>query len=359
MSLPVLHLFGSAYEQGHRHGEILRDHVATNLDIYFERFEHEGGVSRPEALARVQRYLPAISRQNEQYLAGMQGIADGSGFTLLEIAALNLRYEMLYHQFTANAMADGCTAFATLPAITTTGHLLMGQNWDWIPQVRGALLHTTEPDGLETLSFTEAGIFGGKIGLNSAGLGLAINGLNTTDDDWSRLQKPFHLRCYEILRQRDVMGAARVVTGDARACSTNFLLAQAPDQVLDIEAAPHTVRVLQCADGCLVHTNHFLDPATMGIVEPPHERGFLSHHRLTRLRQLILDHRPLTMLALQAVLRDHADFPDSICRHPDPSEPSEQRYATVVSVVMDLQAGTLDLSDGAPCEHPYQRVSLW
>ncbi len=53
-------------------------------------------------------------------------------------------------------------------------------------------------DGLRTLSFTEAGIFGGKIGLNSAGLGLTVNGLTTTDDDWSRLSKPFHVRCYEI-----------------------------------------------------------------------------------------------------------------------------------------------------------------
>ena len=358
MSLPVLHLSGSAYEQGRRHGQILQDRVASNLEIYFERFEREGGVPRSETLVRVQRYLPAIARQNEQYLAGMQGIADGSGFTLLEIAALNLRYEILYYQFTTNAMPDGCTAFAATPAITADGHLLMGQNWDWIPQVRGAVLHTTEPGGLETLSFTEAGIVGGKIGLNSAGLGLAINGLNTTDDDWSRLQKPFHVRCYEILRQPDIASAVRVVTGDDRACSTNFLIAQAPDRVVDIEAAPHTERLLHCVDGCLVHTNHFLDPATMGIVEPPGERGFLSHHRLNRLRQLMLDRTPLTMIDLQAALRDHVDFPDSICRHPDLAEPSEQRYATVASVVMDLQAGTLEISDGAPCENPYERVSL-
>ena len=36
------------------------------------------------------------------------------------------------------------------------------------------MLHTLEPGGLETLSFTEAGIVGGKIGLNSLGLGLTI-----------------------------------------------------------------------------------------------------------------------------------------------------------------------------------------
>jgi hypothetical protein len=60
------------------------------------------------------------------------------------------------------------------------------------PEVRGALLHTIEPDGMKTLGFTEAGIFGAKIGLNSAGIGLVINGMTTTDDDWSRLSLPFH-----------------------------------------------------------------------------------------------------------------------------------------------------------------------
>ena len=172
----------------------------------------------------------------------VRGIADGAGQPVDRIAALNVRYGILYSQFGQNAttvrVPDGCTAFAVAPEASLDGHLLVGENWDWIPEVRGALLHTTEADGFATLAFTEAGIFGGKIGLNSAGLGLVINGMTTTTDDWSRLSSPFHARCRAILRARDLDAATAVITAAPRACAANFLLAQAPDRIVDIEAAP-------------------------------------------------------------------------------------------------------------------------
>ena len=161
--------------------------------------------------------------EQHAYFLALRGVADGSGVPLQDIVVLNMRYELLYFQYGVNALVDGCTSFAVLPRATHTGHLLLGQNWDWIPEVRGAVLHTRDDDGLETLSFTEAGIVGGKIGLNSVGLGLAINGLYTTADDWSRLKTPFHVRCYDILRSRTLEQAMSVVTDTPRACSTNFL----------------------------------------------------------------------------------------------------------------------------------------
>jgi len=357
MSLPVLDLGGSPYEQGLQHGRTLRQRIAHNLGVYFERFEREGRLPRGEVLARARQYAPAIASHNAPYFDGLRGVADGSGFDFDELAALNVRYEILYHQFSLNVIADGCTAFAVTPEASENGHLLLGQNWDWIPQVQGAVLHTREPDGLETWSFTEAGIVGGKIGLNSAGLGLAINGLNTAGDDWSRLSKPFHVRCYEILRARDFDAAVRVVTGANRACSTNFLIAQAPDRVVDIEAAPDTVRLLACEGGCLTHTNHFLEPGALGVVEPYDASSPRSTvHRLDRFRELLRTKRPIAIEDLRRYLRDHAGHPYSVCRHPHPDEPPENRYMTVTSVIMDLHAQVMRISDGPPCESAYETI---
>lgn len=358
MSLPVLHLDGAPYEQGLQHGKALKDRIETNLKVYFERFEREGRLSRAEALKRSVQYLEAIEAQNRDYFNGMQGIAAGSGFDLDQLAALNVRYELLYYQFGVNALADGCTAFAVMPSASAAGHLLLGQNWDWIPQVRGAVLQTVEADGLETVSFTEAGIVGGKIGLNSAGLGLAINGMTTTDDDWSRLSKPFHLRCYEILRARSFEEAVRVITDSGRACSANFLIAQAPDRALDIEAAPSRVRLLECQNGRLVHTNHFLDPDLLSVVEPPSEKRPYSIHRLDRMRALLATKEPISVVDIEGYLRDHAGHPYSVCRHLDLAEPPEERYLTVTSAIMDLHERILRLSDGPPCESAYQQVAL-
>ncbi|MDX1689318.1 MAG: hypothetical protein R3248_15150, partial [Candidatus Promineifilaceae bacterium] len=106
MTLPVLHLSGTPYEQGLQHGRQLQNRIAHNLDVYFDRFLREGGVSREEVLARARRYATAIAVQNGAYHEGMQGIAAGSGAAFEEIVALNVRYEILYYQYAVNALQN-------------------------------------------------------------------------------------------------------------------------------------------------------------------------------------------------------------------------------------------------------------
>ncbi|MBC8134758.1 MAG: peptidase C45 [Fibrella sp.] len=368
MALPIIHLTGDASRQGETHGRVLKDRIAHNLALYFHRFEREIFLPRGDVLALADRYAESITAQNPDYFAQMQGVAAGSGFSLGEIVALNIRYEILYYRFGKMALAaegstpepspDGCTAFALLPEITEPGHLLMGQNWDWIPDVQGAIVHTTDSDGFETLGFTEAGIVGTKIGLNTAGIGLAINGMTTVDDDMERMAKPFHVRCYEILRSRTLADAVTVITGEGRSCSTNFLLAQTPSAVANVEAAPDVINVLACTDGCLTHANHFVAPDVLGVKETPSERIGYSYARERRLRELLLAAQPLSVEKIQTALRDTENEPFGICRHRDLTQPETEHYTTVSSVIMDLHTRTIHLTDGTPDESPYQTVSL-
>ncbi len=368
MPLPYLHLTGDPFQQGEAHGRALRARIAHNLALYFHRFEREVLLPRKKVFAIANRYAAVMPAQNADYFAQMEGIATGSGFPLAEIIALNIRYEILYYQFGRMSSAleaekteprpDGCTAFAVLPEMTQSEHLLMGQNWDWIPGVQGAVIHTTDPDRFETLGFTEAGIVGTKIGLNTAGVGLAINGMTTTDDDMERMAKPFHVRCYEILRSRTLADAVRVVTGEGRSCSTNFLIAQAPDGVADVEAAPNVVNILSCTEGCLTHANHFVAPDAIGVRETASERMDLSVARQSRMRELLVNGRPLTVARIGEMLRDTRDDPDGICRHRDLKESETDQYATITSVIMDLESRTLHITDGAPDEAPYETFSI-
>ncbi len=358
MPLPIVTLRGTPYEQGVQHGRQLKERIEHNLAVYFERFERELGLTRDEVLSRAARYAQAIEWQSPAYFDGMRGIARGAAVDEAAIAALNVRYELFYYQDGVNAHADGCTAFAVLPAAAADGRLWLCENWDWIAHVKGAVVRSIDPDGFAILAFTEAGIFGGKIGLNAAGLGLAISGLTTTDDDWARLQRPFHLRCYEILHSRDLDTARRVISDSNRSCSANFLIVQAPDQVINIEAAPHISDSSAGNQACVVHTNHFIDPAALGVVEPEIEDSPHSYHRYDRSYQLLAEHEPLTLDDLKTVLRDHAEFPYSVCFHIDPAMPPEEHYLTLTSVIMDVAAGTMLISDGPPCESPYDLVSL-
>jgi len=358
VTLPVVHVHGEPFEQGRQHGFALREQIAHNLDVYYDRFLREGQLNPREARARAERYLPLLD--GHPYSDAMRGLAEGSEQDVLDLVVLNMRYELLYYQYSILPVGepDGCSSFAVLPSASENGHLLLGENWDWIPEVLGAVLHTREPDGLETLSFTEAGIVGGKIGLNSAGLGLAINGLLSTADDWSRLVMPFHVRCYEILRRRTLASAAEVVTSGSRACSANFLLAQVPDQAVDIEAAPDSVCTIAAERGAVAHTNHFLDPASLGVSEPRSERRPHSYTRLARLRELIDARAPVSVGDMESCLRDHDNFPDSVCRHENQDDPPEEWCVTVTSVIMDLEERALRLTDGPPCEHLYEGYSI-
>ncbi len=192
MTLPILRLQGRPYQQGFDHGRELRADIAANLENYFRRFEQKGGLARDRALYRAAKYLEVIERENIDYFSGLKGIADGAGADLEVICALNVRYEILCPQFTSH-VPDGCTSFALIPQATVEKSLILGQNWDWIGSAKGAIVSSKEDDGLLTVGYTEAGVFGMKMGFNSVGLGLAMNGLDTMADDWSRLGKPFHV----------------------------------------------------------------------------------------------------------------------------------------------------------------------
>jgi isopenicillin-N N-acyltransferase-like protein len=358
VTLPVVEVDGAPFSQGRQHGLALRDQIAHNLDVYYDRFLTEGELEPAEVRSRATRFVPLL--EGHPYYDAIRGVASGSGHDLLDVVLLNVRYELLYYQYSVLPVGgpDGCTSFGLLPEATVNGHVVIGQNWDWIPDVQCAVLHTREPDGFETLAFTEAGIVGGKIGLNSAGLGLAINGLLSTSDDWTRMVSPFHVRCWEILRSLNLEAAAAIVTGQPRACSANFVMAQAPDRIVNVEAAPDAVCEMAALNGTLAHSNHFLDSARLGVNEPLSERRPHSYTRLARMRELLEARRPLSVGDLQSCLRDHDNYPDSVCRHEHPDDPPSEACTTVTSAIMDLDERTLWLTDGPPCERLYERYTL-
>jgi isopenicillin-N N-acyltransferase-like protein len=369
--LPLIDLCGAPHEMGRIHGESAREAIASNLDLYFRRFADEGGVAREEACRRGAAYLRVIDANAPDYGEMVRGIAEASGRPLDEIAALNARYEILYSEFTRTIMelarqvapsgADGCTAFAALPEATPDGHLRMGENWDWIPGVRGLMLRLEQPDGFRALCFTEAGIAGGKIGLNEAGIGLAINGLVSTLDSWRRLKTPFHVRTWRVLTSRTLDDALHAILDEERSCSANFLIghldAAGRAGAVDVETSPLGATRIQ-AQGVFAHANHFLDPKALRIEQPVDERSS-TYRRCDRMQTLLERYRgQLDDARLCELLRDHHGYPQSVCAHPSPLWPESEAYCTVLGVVMDLHARTILAAPGNPCVTPFERFSL-
>ena len=366
--LRLIRLAGGPADQGRAFGRATADLVAHNLEIYFKRFLGETYLDRAEVLRRVDRYWPVVETEAPVFAATVAGIAEGAAQPLPVVAALNLRYELLYAEFSRLGQAEPeyrypageCTAFAVLPETSTDGHLRIGQNWDWIPDVAGVLVHVTQPGGLRVLCFTEAGIAGGKIGANSAGVGLVVNGLVSSDDDWTRMGRPFHARTWDILCSTRLEDAVKAVSAGDRACSANFLIAQAGPlgrgEAVDIEAAPRGVCLQRPRGGVFAHANHFLEPERLGISQPLVEERLSTYHRCDRMQQMLAAgsaHGRIAPDALQAMLRDHDGLPESVCRHPNPRLHEPDRYQTVVSMIMDLHAGRVLAAAGPPCANAF------
>jgi isopenicillin-N N-acyltransferase-like protein len=357
---PLVELAGAAGTRGRAHGEALAAAITDNVETYLARFE-AGDIARIDALAEGARWAERIARFDPDYAAEMQGIAEGAAVDLAAVAMLNARWEIAYALFAREALAgDGCTSFAALPEITR-GTMLMGQNWDWLARLVGhtAVLRVAMPGKPRFLCLTQAGIAGGMIGLNEAGIGLCVNGMTTDREGADPERKPFHLRVREILTARTLADALTAVLGSPRVCSANILLGHAEGEALDIEAAPETASTLYPEDGLITHANHFERPnGVTSTFERTHPSTLYRARRLDRLMRQA--NRPVDIALAQELFTDHFGRPHSICSHreEDESEPEISRSTTVSSVILDLTSRTLYATNGPPCTNEYREYRL-
>lgn len=371
--LTVLDLGSDPRERGKVHGRFMRRQIRENYATYVDRFL-AGGAKLPAVLEQSDAWAAFIARDNPEYAEEMAGIAAGADLSLIEIAMLNARYEIGYCVFGSEAQSlnrqaaaqqEGCTSFGLLPDITANGHTLIGQNWDWLEKVRGRVFvmrvkRSSEPgDGKpDFVGFTEAGIVGCKMGVNAAGIGMCVNGLVTNRDGANGFRKPFHVRCREILDAWTFDKALLPVVQTDRTCSTNFLIAHADGEIIDIEATPDYCSYIYPTGGLLTHANHLVRENRIASEFErlaPH-----SLYRAIRLERLLARHTGnIGIDTVHTALSDHFSAPASICRHPDTTLPEAKRAISVAAVALDLNARSLYVTDGQPCQSTFQSVPLY
>ncbi len=355
--LPVLRLEGEPFQQGLAHGRQVAEYVHHNWKLYLRRFLAEAGLTEAEVLRRAALWHERILCEHPDYAATMAGIAAGSGLTEHAVVALNVRFELLYSAFAEQGQsAPECTAAVLLPERTQAGRTLLIENWDWFPDISLVWLHEAR-NGVELLAVTEAGVAGGKIGINSAGLGMAVTGLVSQLDRWDGEGVPFHVRCHRILGATDLGTVARVVEDDAAPCSSSFLVT-VDDKALCLERAPSSTAYLRPNNGVLVHANHFTADDELSVLQPLGDERLSTFHRHSRLSALLRPRTTWDASALQGPLRDHDGYPDAVCRHPVPEMPPDRRYATALSVVLEPQEGRLTYTSGPPCRGSFRELRL-
>jgi isopenicillin-N N-acyltransferase-like protein len=142
-----------------------------------------------------------------------------------------------------------------------------------------------------------------------------------------------------------------------RAAGYNHLLAHESGELYNVEVSARRFAILYAEDGYVVHTNHFLDPQMQAIESEPDE---LIGTRVRYFRALrLLRNAPLhTVKSLQAIQRDHINYPNSICCHPDETQSLLDREKTINALVMDLTTRAMHLAWGNPCVNQYHTYYL-
>jgi isopenicillin-N N-acyltransferase-like protein len=357
--IPELTVGDDPNERGRLHGQRFAREIAGNLETYLQRFA-ASGLDRDTAFAEGARWMDAMAGQNAEYAQEMRGIARGSGQTETAIALLNARYELAFTLFGQDARAkdlldvgpDGCSTFGLLPEATADGHTWLGQNWDWLAGVHGRtfVLRVVRTDKPSFVCLTEAGIAGGKMGVNDRGIGLVENGLASSHDGCNPYQKPFHMRCREVLDAERYEDALRPIMETRRTCSANFVIGHADGEIIDLESSPDHVTALHPQDGIVTHSNHF---AGTGHGESQMEKiAPNTLYRASRLRRL-LGRSDITVERMKAAASDHFGAPNAICRHPDPHQAMSKRTMTTGAVLIDLNARMMHVANGPPCSYDY------
>ncbi|WP_033289042.1 C45 family autoproteolytic acyltransferase/hydolase [Amycolatopsis jejuensis] len=328
---PKITVDGTPYQRGLSYGRQAAGLIATSLDLFLTPW-----LARPRALAaKAAPIRDLIGEHSPALLDEMQGTADGAGLELDQVVALNARME-----FAATGDGDGCTAVA-LP-----GAACLGQNWDVVPAVAGVamLLEIRDDDGPDLITLVEAGMLC-RFGLNSAGLGLCGNYLQT-EHDFEQPGVPVPVLRREILRRSTVEEAVEVVQRAPRSMSSNYLIAHRSGEAVDLESTPREVTRIDPAGGRIVHANHFLGRRTESVEDRSLARYPDSAARVKRAQSILSEPaRPLGEDDLVRVFTDTDGHPYSIQRTATGTG-SQGAMETIASLVMNLGEGVLRLARG-------------
>ncbi|WP_240339738.1 C45 family autoproteolytic acyltransferase/hydolase [Halobacillus ihumii] len=354
-------LQGTPKEIGRQHGSQGKAEVLKSLQTYEKLFHGYKGISWEEAKTLAREHLPAIERYDRELIEEMEGVAEGAGVEFDDILTLNARSEIALANYKGANFSDGCTAIAVTAPLTT--ETIIGQNWDWKPDQKQSLLLLeihNQPNPVITM-VTEGGIIG-KIGFNSAGIGLCFNALLT---DKKSNEIPIHLGLRGVLNSSSLHEAISKIKGGQIAAAASLIIGidegNGKGMALNVEVSPLGIDMVGGDEGKLVHTNHLVSPILKQKLTDTSEFVFDdSMIRKKRAEQLINSRiarqQPIDEAVFREWFSDSFNAPNSIDHFENIRAPEHRRMETIFSIIMNLSQRKVWLCEGHPSENKFEEI---
>lgn len=364
-SIPVIELdLPDSKKRGQAYGETAGSIIKKLVEIYKELFRENTGFTWDKIGSMLDPYIVKSNAFAPDLMEEIQGIATGANLSFKDIFALNARSEIL---FDLGIYTDECSTLVALPGSTKNNSTILAQNWDWNKEIESCqvILKIRQRGNVPPLvTFTEAGQLS-KMGMNGAGIGLAVNNLSA---DRSCIGIPWIFISRRILESSRLTQAMGYLIGSPKGHSMNFLIAHKDGEAVDIETSCIENHIIFPKDDFMAHTNHYIKPCSGHSTKPC--SGFKdiktsdynpsTYIRLDRIQKLFsqMDGN-IDVKSVQSILKDHFDHPFSVCAHDsDDFYPAVQSSKTCLSIIMDLSQKTIFYTRGNPCRNPVESLDL-
>jgi len=350
----VVRLSGGAHDRGITYGRSCRDLIERLVASHYSFYGRFYDTKRDELLKEARKFIPEIEGYSPEIAEEIRGTAEGAGVQYEEVVMIVSFPEMYYPK-----LLGACTAFAVSDSVTASGDVYVGQNEDealdpWLEGECSVLLSIEEKGAPEILTYAYAGIPAMK-GMNSEGIALCINAILCEE---SQVGVPSLVVTREVLRQRTVGDAIGAIIRAKRANSLNYVIGDRSGEIYDVEAIPSGIDHFY-SESHLVHSNHIRSDR-LGIEKDYILAGLpdtiVRYNRMDKL--LRSRHGEIDDGTLMSLLRDHVNYPNSICRHAEPGVDPAHTMKTLDSILLVPTRGEAWFAKGPPCEHRFYRYGI-
>lgn len=351
--LRIVEASGPPYQLGYEIGRECQDLAGKMVEDCQREAREKYKLTWDQVVAITRKYLAYSEEAYPRYVEEIRGYAEGAGFTLEDIFALFCSYS------SEKDTSFGCTDVVISERLSCEGHLLMAHNEDFYPKDAQYLtLLRGSPEGEPSFLCMAYGGIIFNAGLSSVGLGFGGNALSPND---SRVGVPVDLVFRSMYGAKNIVEAITYANCPQREASYNNIVASKEGEIFSVEGSATDFDILYGGGSFLVHTNHYLSHKMQRYESVPQTFSTLrgqscSIARFYRAERLLKEAEEISMDILKGILADHANYPDSICRHHRAEDPESVK--TVFSSIVDLTESALWICLGNPCQGQYSKYTL-
>eukprot|EP00921_Rhytidocystis_pertsovi_P002797 GHVQ01004734.1.p1 GENE.GHVQ01004734.1~~GHVQ01004734.1.p1 ORF type:complete len:385 (-),score=11.61 GHVQ01004734.1:1576-2730(-) len=368
MTFRVVDLTGTHREVGIQHGQLLSTEIVQAASFYTQYLQRTSGLSATALRTLSLEYAETIKNFREDLAEEIDSIADGAQVERWMVYMINCRTEFINYGHSPNrpsasnnAMMSECTA------ICMPQEMLLAQNWDFAEELfrLAVILRIRITNKPSFMTLTEPGMLG-KIGLNSAGLGVCLNLLRAQCSDKQHYRGiPVHILLRVVLESSSLENAAMTIRQARPNTGSALLMSDVRSRegrVIEIAGTDVLeTRVIE-GQGTPVHTNHYLDSRVSGVMHPS-ACSVARYDDALRMVCHLRTQRRFNCInsgshALKEILRDSSNPEYPILRQFKYSADAECRIGTICSVVLRLAEGRMEICRGCSKRGTFEMITL-